>query len=321
MTPPATGGATAAASRAYAGAPLSLRRERALPGTRRRPRPAAPRRVSGAAPDGHAPASARHAQAQGGLALWLRALYARVATGRLLGRLIAGKAWIALVAFALIGIVTMQLGLLELNTTIGRLLEREGSLQRENAALSIENSEIAAGDRVETLAGKLGMELVPAGALRFLTPRPGDLARAASVLNASAPGASSAAVPSEGQALASGEQSLPSEAHPEGRTQASASGAAGAGASGAPASSGGESAGASGQAASNGVASQAPSPAPSSEASTPASSATPTQPSSVTGAASSPSSSPSQGQAGSGGSAGGETGVGGGTGTQPAAGQ
>jgi hypothetical protein len=119
------------------------------------------------------------------------------ATHRLLHRLISGRAWIGLVAFALIGIVTMQLGLLELNGGIGRALEREALLQRENAALSIENSEMAAGDRVELRAAQIGMQLVPTGALRFLRARPGiDATRAAAALSSppvrAAPTASSA---------------------------------------------------------------------------------------------------------------------------------
>jgi hypothetical protein len=93
----------------------------------------------------------------------------RVPRSRLLDRLIQGRISIAFVAFALIGIVTMQLGLLKLNAGIGRALEHEALLQRENAALSIENSELAAGDRVELQAGRLGMGLTSPGDLRFLT--------------------------------------------------------------------------------------------------------------------------------------------------------
>ena len=93
----------------------------------------------------------------------------RLPRTRLLDRLIQGRISIALVAFALIGIVTMQLGLLKLNAGIGRALEHEALLQRENAALSIENSEMAAGDRVELQAGRLGMELISPGGLRFLS--------------------------------------------------------------------------------------------------------------------------------------------------------
>ncbi len=87
-------------------------------------------------------------------------------------------------AFALIGIVTLQLGLLKLNGEIGRTLGQASVLQRENALLGIENSELAAGNRIETRATALGMELVPTGAVRFLSADPGsDPARALAALS------------------------------------------------------------------------------------------------------------------------------------------
>jgi cell division protein FtsL len=87
------------------------------------------------------------------------------------------------VAFALIGIVTMQLGLLKLNSGIGRALEHQALLQRENAALSIEDSELGAGARVQSRAARLGMELAPLRGLVFLAVRPGvDPTRAATAL-------------------------------------------------------------------------------------------------------------------------------------------
>ena len=108
---------------------------------------------------------------------------ASAASVRSLQRLLAGRLGIALVAFALIGIVTLQLGLLKLNGGIGRALEHEALLQRENAALSIENSELAAGDRVELRAAQIGMQYVPPGALKPLVARPGaDAFHAAAAL-------------------------------------------------------------------------------------------------------------------------------------------
>jgi cell division protein FtsL len=150
MTPPA-------ASHAHAAPPLAPRRRTAAP-----PRP---RRVSG--PARPAPA-ARPARAAGGLALGVAGSLDSLASNRLLDRLIRGRVWIGIVAFALIGIVTLQLGLLRLNSGIGRSLEREASLQRQNAALSVENSELAAGSRVESQAEQLGMRLVSVGGLQFL---------------------------------------------------------------------------------------------------------------------------------------------------------
>jgi Cell division protein FtsL len=118
-----------------------------------------------------------------GIALGLLRLPRGLQRSRLLDRLLRGRTSIALVAFALIGIVTLQLGVLKLNSTIGHTLEREARLQRENAALSIENSELSAGDRVGSRAAQLGMELVPIGALRFLSVRPGlDATRGAAAL-------------------------------------------------------------------------------------------------------------------------------------------
>jgi len=150
--------------------------------------PRGPRRVSGPArrkaPDREVRAPATSG---GGVVLGLIDALERVANHRLLDRLLRGRAWIGLVAFALIGIVTMQLGLLKLSGGIGRAIEREALLQRENAALSIENSELAAGERVQSLATGLGMELVPTGALRFLAANPRtDITKAAAAVSASA---------------------------------------------------------------------------------------------------------------------------------------
>jgi hypothetical protein len=173
MTPPA---ATAASS---------------APAVRpRRPAPRrSPRRVSGPLRPATVPPQtrARTAPAQPGLILGLLSALESLSQHRLLDRLIRGRVWIGLVAFALLGIVTMQLGLLELNGGIGRALEHEATLQRENAALSIENSERASGTRVQAGAKKLGMTLTAVGALRFLSAGGhGDVAKAAAALADSA---------------------------------------------------------------------------------------------------------------------------------------
>jgi cell division protein FtsB len=93
------------------------------------------------------------------------------AAGRLLDRLIRSRIWIGLVAFALIGIVAMQLWLLKLNGGIGRAIEHEAFLQRENAALSAENSGMSAGDLVERRAFAQGMTVLAPGSLVFMHTR------------------------------------------------------------------------------------------------------------------------------------------------------
>jgi len=74
------------------------------------------------------PARSRRVAGDAGLALGLISALEGLAQHRLLDRLIRGRTWIGIVAFALIGIVTLQLGLLKLNGGIGRALEHEALL-------------------------------------------------------------------------------------------------------------------------------------------------------------------------------------------------
>ena len=102
---------------------------------------------------------------------------------RLLDRLIGGRAWIAVIAFALIGIVGMQLWVVKLGVGIGRAVEHTQLLQQENSALSAEDSALSSGERIERLA--LGKGMVPASpaALHFDTVRgPLDARLAAAAL-------------------------------------------------------------------------------------------------------------------------------------------
>jgi cell division protein FtsL len=193
-------------SPAAAAAAQPVRRVRTAP-ARTRTAPPRPRRVSGPSRQfapGHAPQSVRahgQAQAERGLVLDLAALLARVSSLRTLDSLIRSRLWIALIAFALIGIVTLQLLVLQMNASIGRALAHEGQLQRENATLSIEGSELASGERVESQAARLGMQLVPVSALRFLRSDPSaDIARAAAALSKPADSSSSAQAGAEGSA-------------------------------------------------------------------------------------------------------------------------
>jgi len=198
----------------------------AAPAIRRapRPRPApapprGPRRVSGPA-RGRPPGPAGGELARGGgLLLQSLAALERVSSHKLLDRLLRGRAWIGLVTFALIGIVTLQLAMLKLNGTVGRGLERQGQLQRESASLSIENSELAAADRVQAHAAQMGMEFASSSALRFLTANPHlDFTRGAAALSARGAsvgaegGAGRAATTSEGGVAEGGGEARAPEA-------------------------------------------------------------------------------------------------------------
>jgi len=202
MTPPAA----SAAAAAPAIAPRRTNSPWRAPATRK------PRRVSGPARAGSNHRARQRTRGWSGPAHAV-GLAEAVATHRLLDRLIRGRVWIGVIAFALIGIVTMQLVLLKLNAGIGRSLVRETLLQRENATLSAENSEVAAGEQVEAQAEHAGMELIPEGALRFLTAHPAsDLSKAAAALTAPIAATSTGGEATASNTSTTGEATAPSTA-------------------------------------------------------------------------------------------------------------
>lgn len=188
MTPPATAAAA----------------PRLAPGSRRRA-PARPRRVSGPAPSARSTVAAVAIPAPGvalprrraaapkrrparaneprGVALRIVDAVEGISSSSLLDRLIRRRLWIGLLAFALIGIVAMQLLVLELNTGIGRKLTRVAALQIANAQLGIEDSGASAEARIDPLATASGMTFAPSGSVHFVQASPADVARAAAELS------------------------------------------------------------------------------------------------------------------------------------------
>jgi cell division protein FtsL len=186
------------------------------PGLRRSPAPHVPRRVSGPARPrphgrGRARTSTRPAPARGGWAGVLLGAVARrlraLPDTRLLDRLVRGRAWIAIVAVALMGIVFMQVSMLQLNAGIGRAVTSADTLDRENSTLRAEISQLDSGEQIQKVATELGMVMPAAGDVRFLDARQADGARAAANVTAPAPAAKRVAIQtSAGQATAAAVQ-------------------------------------------------------------------------------------------------------------------
>ncbi len=152
----------------------------AAPSRTRTPRAAAPpRRISGPARGRTAATGA----APPPLALRLGGAVHGLAEHRLLDRIIRGRAWIAILAVGLIGIVFMQVSMLRTNAGIGRAVETAGRLELENSAMQAVISELSSGDRIEAEASKLGLILAP-GTPRFLDARNADSRRAVSSMTA-----------------------------------------------------------------------------------------------------------------------------------------
>jgi hypothetical protein len=116
-----------------------------------------------------------------------------ISSSAFVDRLIRGRLWIGLLAFALIGIVAMQLLVLKLNTGIGRTLGHVATLQRENAQLNIEDSMYSSENRVAPLATAAGMTLAPTGTVHFVTASMADISRAAVALSTAAQASASTA--------------------------------------------------------------------------------------------------------------------------------
>jgi cytoskeletal protein RodZ len=144
------------------------------------PRP--PRRTSGpssAKRDPRASATAATAVARPPFAMRLGARAMRVGDARLLDRLVRGRAWIALMAIGLIGIVFMQVSLLKLNAGISRAVTAADTFERQNSSLREDISKLDSGERIQAVAAKLGMVTPAAGDVHYLDGRGADGARAA----------------------------------------------------------------------------------------------------------------------------------------------
>jgi hypothetical protein len=116
---------------------------------------------------------------------------------RWLDRLVRGRAWIAMVGVALIGLVFVQVSMLEMNAGIGQAVEKGAALERQNADLRTSVSQLSSEERIQREAVGMGLVMPPAGDVRYLTSRGAgtDAARAARIMRAPDPGLQQVAAP------------------------------------------------------------------------------------------------------------------------------
>jgi hypothetical protein len=163
--------------------------------TRRTPTQRPPRRISGPTRpkrDPRAAGTAAAAAARPPLAMRLGNRAMRVGDARFLDRLVRGRAWIALMAIGLIGIVFMQVSLLKLNAGISRAVTAADTFDRQNSALREDISNLDSGERIQAVAAKLGMVTPAAGDVHYLDGRGADPARAAASIKPPKPAVASA---------------------------------------------------------------------------------------------------------------------------------
>ncbi len=80
----------------------------------------------------------------------------------------------------LVGIVAMQVELLKLNASTGRSIELISSLQSRNDMLRAEVASASDPDRIERLAGRMGMTMPGPEAITFVNSRSAGVGRAIS---------------------------------------------------------------------------------------------------------------------------------------------
>jgi hypothetical protein len=110
-----------------------------------------------------------------------------LAESGLVHRLTRGRMWIGLLTTLLVGIVAINVFTLSFNATASRTTRQSDVLQRQNSALQGQIAAAgASSDRVQTLAGKLGMIVPEPGAIGYVEAGPKDAALAAQRLESGA---------------------------------------------------------------------------------------------------------------------------------------
>lgn len=100
----------------------------------------------------------------------------------LLDRLLRGRAWVALIAVLLTGIVFLNVALLEINGSIARMDARAAALKRENADLRMRVARLGSSERIRRAAAAEGFVAAAPGDVGYLVPRADDASAAARAL-------------------------------------------------------------------------------------------------------------------------------------------
>jgi len=146
----AAGAAPAHAPARRPAAPARRRSGRTAQPARRAPAVAAPR-------PGLAPALGRFVEAR---------------TAGLLDRLLRGRLWVGFIGVLLVGIVFLNVSLLQLNQDIARTSVHAAALERQNSGLRERLAAMDSVDRTIRVAQTRGMVMPPPGEYRYLRAHP-----------------------------------------------------------------------------------------------------------------------------------------------------
>jgi len=85
-----------------------------------------------------------------------------------LDRLLRGRGWIALIGALLVGVVFLNVGLLDRGNGVARDAERVEELGRENAELRSAVARLGSSERIQRVAAERGLVLPEPGDVRYL---------------------------------------------------------------------------------------------------------------------------------------------------------
>jgi cell division protein FtsL len=87
-------------------------------------------------------------------------------------RLLTGRGWIVLVGVLLVGIVFVNVSLLEMNAGIAKTSEQVSTLKRENARLRLQAARLGSTERIQKAAADIDLVLPAPGQVRYLKANP-----------------------------------------------------------------------------------------------------------------------------------------------------
>ena len=137
--------------------------------------------------------------------------------GRILDRLVRGRAWVLVVGGLLAGVVFLNLHLLQVNRDIAATSERAAELRRDSADLRMDVARLGSTERIREEGERLGLGMPAPEDVTYVEADPEASAmEALSALDAKARADASRAVPGEQAAPATGASATAQEADPAG---------------------------------------------------------------------------------------------------------
>jgi hypothetical protein len=149
----------------------------AQPARRTRQTAAPARRKSGAAPPRRAPVRRTAPQRVEAGARIERILEGRA--GLLLDGLLRGRAWVVIIGVLLVGIVFLNVSVLQLNRGIASTTAKSAELERVNSGMRARVAVLGSSDRIQTAAAMRGFIMPAPSQVKYLRARPADAQLAA----------------------------------------------------------------------------------------------------------------------------------------------